>query len=204
MITIIDYGLGNVLAFANMYKRMNIDFTIATTADDLIGAKRLILPGVGSFDHAMQRLNNSGMRSVLDKLVLIDKVPVIGICVGMQILAKSSDEGQESGLGWINGVVKKFDVSKFSQKTHLPHMGWNDIYPVRKHGLLKGLESNALFYFLHSYYFKCEDKKDVLATAVYGDDFGCIVVAGNIYGVQCHPEKSHSNGAQLLKNFSDL
>lgn len=187
-----------------MYKRMNIDFAIAKTANDLEGAKRLILPGVGSFDHAMDRLNNSGMREVLDKLVLVDNVPVIGICVGMQILAKSSDEGESSGLGWINGVVKKFDISKFSQKTHLPHMGWNNIYPVRQHGLLKGLESDSLFYFLHSYYFECENKKNVLATAVYGEDFGCIVNSGNIYGIQCHPEKSHNYGAQLLKNFSEL
>lgn len=204
MITIIDYGLGNVLAFANMYKRMNIEFTIAKTAADLIEAKRIILPGVGSFDHAMMKLNKSGMREALDKLVLVEKVPVIGICVGMQMLANSSEEGELPGIGWINGVVKKFDVNKFKQKTHLPHMGWNDIYPQKVSKVLAGLEKDARFYFLHSFYFECEDEQEILATAVYGEPFCCIVKSGNIYGVQFHPEKSHHFGAQLLKNFSEL
>ena len=204
MITIIDYGLGNVLAFANMYKRMNIDFTIAKSVDDLVGAKHIILPGVGSFDHAMTKLNESGMREALDELVLVDNIPVIGICVGMQMLANSSEEGALPGLGWIKGVVKRLDAAKLNQKTHLPHMGWNDIHPTQSNNLLLGLETNARFYFLHSYYFECEEKKDVLATAVYGDTFSCLVNSGNIYGVQCHPEKSHHYGAQLLKNFSEL
>lgn len=204
MITIVDYGLGNVLAFANMYKRMNIEFTIATTAADLIETKRIILPGVGSFDHAMIQLNKSGMRETLDKLVLVEKVPFIGICVGMQMLAKSSDEGELPGLGWINGVVKKFDISKFDQKTHLPHMGWNDIYPQKSCKILSGLEQDARFYFLHSFYFECKDEKDVLATSFYGESFSCLVNSGNIYGVQFHPEKSHHYGSQLLKNFSEL
>ena len=204
MISIIDYGVGNVLAFANMYKRMNIEFNLVNNAEQLMQAERIILPGVGSFDHAMERLNNSGMRDVLDRRVLEDKIPVIGICVGMQMLAKSSDEGSESGLGWIDAQVKKFDVSQFSQKTHLPHMGWNDINPQKEHKILKGLEQDARFYFLHSYYFECENSENVLATSDYGGSFCCLANVGNIYGVQCHPEKSHSFGAQLLKNFSEL
>lgn len=199
-----DYGLGNVLAFANMYKRMNVDFSVAKTAEDLHGARHLILPGVGSFDHAMNKLNDSGMRESLDKLVLDHKIPIIGVCVGMQILANSSEEGELPGLGWIDGVVRKMDISNLHQKTKLPHMGWNNIYPTRSSPLLQGLEENAMFYFLHSYYLECKEQEHVLASAVYGDSFCCLVNSRNIYGAQFHPEKSHHYGVQLLKNFSEL
>ncbi len=204
MLTIIDYGLGNILAFANVYRRANIPFAIATSAGDLKQASRIILPGVGAFDHAMNLLNASGMRAPLDELVLEKKVPVMGICVGMQILADASDEGREAGLGWVKGRVRKFDVSGFSQATHLPHMGWNDVTPARPGALFAGLENDARFYFLHSFYFECAHPADALAMANYGGDFSCAVQADNIYGVQFHPEKSHHFGTQLLKNFSDI
>lgn len=187
-----------------MYKRLNIECTVAGTVSDLVGASRIILPGVGSFDHAMDRLDQSGMRDILNELVLDKKVPVLGICVGMQMLGNSSEEGTRPGLGWIEGNVKKFDISKFQQKTHLPHMGWNDFRPKREHEILIGLEQDARFYFLHSYYFECENEVDVLATSDYGGSFSCMISSGNIFGIQCHPEKSHHFGAQLLKNFSDI
>ncbi|MFT6717221.1 MAG: glutamine amidotransferase [Saprospiraceae bacterium] len=204
MVSIINYGLGNVKAFANILKSLNVPYNIVSTAEELAKASKIILPGVGAFDHAMDKLNQSGMREKLDELVLEKKVPVVGICVGMQMLAKSSDEGEKEGLGWIDGEVKKFDVTKISFKTHLPHMGWNDVTAVKETPILKGLEKDSKFYFLHSYYFVCNDDKDIISTSEYGVDFTCAVNKENIYGVQFHPEKSHHYGIQLLKNFSEL
>lgn len=203
MIGIIDYGVGNIKAFSNIYKNFEMPYKIVKTKDDFEDVAKLILPGVGSFDHAMTSLQNSGMRETLDELVLVKKLPVIGICVGMQMLAKSSDEGELSGLGWIDGVVKKFDKSKI-QNGSLPHMGWNSLNIKDEKSVLSGLDMNPRFYFLHSYYFDCRDKNDVLATASYGEEFECVVNHENIYGIQCHPEKSHHNGMKLLKNFGEL
>lgn len=203
MIKIIDFGLGNILAFSNMYKRLNVDASIAKSADELRGASKLILPGVGAFDHAMQLLNRSGMRLQLDELVLSQRIPVLGICVGMQILANSSDEGRERGLGWVPGNVKGFKTLQ-QPDLILPHMGWNDVEPKASSRLFAGLEADARFYFLHSFYFHCDRQDDVAATSRYGIDFSCAVHADNVYGVQFHPEKSHHFGAQLLKNFADL
>jgi len=202
MIGIIDYGLGNISAFLNVYKRLNIEAAVVRNADELGGADKLLLPGVGAFDHAMELLETSGMRVALDELVLQRKVPVLGICVGMQILARGSDEGQAAGLGWIDGSVKGF--KSLGQDLLLPHMGWNDVTPVGGARLFAGLEGDARFYFLHSFYFDCEREQDIAAVSRYGIDFSCAVHADNIYGVQFHPEKSHHFGAQLLKNFAEL
>ena len=204
MITIIDYGLGNVLAFVNVYNRLNVPVAVAKSADDLRNASRLILPGVGSFDHAMQQLDQSGMRQLVEQLVMSDKLPVLGICVGMQMLAKSSDEGKLPGLGWIDGTVKKFDLSAMPPDTNLPHMGWNDVAPVAEGGLFKGIEKDSRFYFLHSFYFECNQQSNVLAVSDYGGNFSCAVRQDNVFGVQFHPEKSHHFGSQLLKNFSEV
>lgn len=204
MIVIIDYGLGNLNAFINIYKKLDIPIKIAKQASELEGATKIILPGVGAFDHAMTKLNESGIRSKLDELVFKAKLPVIGICVGMQILAKSSEEGILPGLGYIDGVVKKFDTSGFKQKTHLPHMGWNDIKPRLGEVLFKNLDDEPLFYFLHSYYFECNQAPNAIATATYGDEFVCAVKHENVFGVQFHPEKSHHYGVQLLKNFAKI
>jgi len=204
MITIINYGLGNVQAFANLYKRLNIPASIASSAAGLEGATKLILPGVGAFDHAMELFDGSGMRETVDDLVLKQGRPVLGVCVGMQILARGSDEGKLSGLGWIDAQVRRFDEKKLPQPARLPHMGWNDVVPKHGSGLFAGLEQDARFYFLHSYYFDCASGDDVLATSEYGSAFGCAVHSGNIYGVQFHPEKSHAYGVRLLKNFAEL
>jgi glutamine amidotransferase len=204
MIAIINYGVGNIRAFANIYSKLDIPIKIAEKASDLDNVDKLILPGVGAFDHAMDKLNASGMRERVDELVLEKKLPVIGICVGMQMLAKSSDEGSRPGLGWIDADVKKFDVNKIQFKTHLPHMGWNDIYATSNNPLLNELQENAKFYFLHSYYFHCNNEADVIASANYGINFTCAANHDNIYGVQFHPEKSHQYGIQLLNNFANL
>lgn len=204
MIRIIDYGLGNVQAFLNVFKRLGIEASRARQPEDLERAEKIILPGVGAFDHAMQLLEKSGLRERLDDLVLGKRVPVLGVCVGMQILSERSDEGTRPGLGWIPGQVRAFADNKASAHLPLPHMGWNDVRVEKTSPLMQGLESSARFYFLHSYYFECKDSANVIATAEYGFDFACIVASGNIYGVQCHPEKSHQFGARLLRNFAEL
>jgi imidazole glycerol-phosphate synthase subunit HisH len=204
MITIVDYGLGNIRAIANVYKQMNMETRVARCAADLEGAERIVLPGVGAFDHAMALLQASGMRQTLELLVRAHELPVLGICVGMQMLARSSDEGHSEGLGWIPGRVRKFKGKQLSAQLPLPHMGWNDARPVPHSRLFKGLEQNAWFYFLHSFFFDCERAEDVAATTCYGFEFACAVQSGNVFGVQFHPEKSHHCGATLLRNFAEL
>lgn len=204
MIKIVDYGLGNVCALLNVYKRLNIPAVVVNNATDLVGATRVILPGVGAFDHAMKLLQQSGMRDELDELVLSRGVPVLGICVGMQILAEGSEEGEMSGLRWIAGSVRKFKNMDESQRLRLPHMGWNDVEPARASMLFESLEKASRFYFLHSYHFDCASQDTVLAETSYGTRFACAVHSGNIYGVQFHPEKSHLYGTQLLKNFAGI
>jgi glutamine amidotransferase len=204
MITIIDYGVGNIFAFQNVYKRLNILTKIAKSSQDLIDAEKLVLPGVGSFDYAMNQLNISGMREKLDELVLVKKIPVIGICVGMQIMGNRSDEGELEGLNWIDSEILKFDESLINQRTKLPHMGWNDVIPVKNHPLFIGLEEEAIFYFLHSFYFKCNNPEESIAVSDYGISFSSAVNKENIFGIQFHPEKSHQFGEKLLHNFARL
>lgn len=204
MITIVDYGLGNINAFLNVYRRLNIEARTATCADDLQDASKIILPGVGAFDHAMKRLTQSGMREALDDLVLRRRVPVLGVCVGMQMLGRDSEEGNLPGLGWIAGRVRGVASLMPSTPLPVPHMGWNDVRPVAGNRLFDGLECPPRFYFLHSYYFQCDRVDDAIAVADYGVAFACAVSAGNVYGVQFHPEKSHHYGATLLKNFADM
>jgi glutamine amidotransferase len=204
MISIVDYGLGNIRAFLNAFKRLNVPARTATTATELRDATKVILPGVGHYDHAMQRLQASGMRETLDDLVLNRQVPVLGICVGMQILGLESDEGEMPGLGWIKGRVRGLDGLEAALGLPLPHMGWNDVKPAAGNPLFRQLEEESRFYFLHSYYFECERPQDVAAVSNYGRDFSAAVHAGNVYGVQFHPEKSHHFGTRLLKNFSEI
>lgn len=204
MIGIIDYGLGNVKAFENIYRRLHIPVKILRSVGDYDEITHLILPGVGAFDHAMKTFNSSGMREVTERMVKVENIPVIGICVGMQMLAHSSEEGQLSGLGWIDGTVVRFDESKIAFATHLPHMGWNDVEVNSTLKIFNNFDENPKFYFLHSYYFKCNNKKNSIAFSDYGIQFTCAVNQDNVYGVQFHPEKSHAFGVQLLENFSKI
>ncbi len=205
MIGILNYGVGNLKAFANIFKNLGFEHKIIEKGDDILSVDKLILPGVGSFDSVMNKLEQANVLEHLSKFALIEKRPLLGVCVGMQILANSSEEGKKKGLGWIKGNVKRFDFSQLSEKPMIPQIGWNEIEVVNQEtDLLKNLGVNPHFYFLHSYYFECEDKKDIMASANYGIEFCSAVNRQNIYGTQFHPEKSHHNGVQLLKNFALL
>lgn len=204
MIVLVNYGLGNIQAFENIYKRLNIPVRVASNRAELYGAEKLILPGVGAFDGAMSMLQSSGMREYLDYLVLNQKCPILGICVGMQMMARRSDEGEMPGLGWIQADVKKLRAMSVSNKKfRLPHMGWNDAFPVNDAPIFKSLDTPC-FYFLHSYYFVPDDNACIIAKTDYSENFASAVQSGNIFGVQFHPEKSHHFGIQLLKNFAIL
>ncbi len=204
MIGIINYGSGNIQAVANIYKRVGISHKILNTKNDFDEVKKLILPGVGAFDSTMKVLNNSGLRDALDYHVLEKQKPVLGICVGMQIMSNGSEEGYEAGLGWIKGKVKKFDISKLYQKPFLPHMGWNTINPISNSALFHNIDNILGFYFVHSFYYETEKQKSILAQTHYGELFTSAINDRHIYGVQFHPEKSHINGITLLTNFSDI
>jgi glutamine amidotransferase len=203
MIALVDYGLGNIQAFANIYRRLGIEVWAARAPEDLRRAQKIILPGVGAFDWAMTRLNESGLRQTLDDEVLQNKKPVLGVCVGMQMMARTSDEGHLPGLGWIDATVVKFDTRLFQGKTHLPHMGWNHAVPSSVDTLFAGID-DPQYYFLHSFYMKPDREENTLATSNYGLGFTSAVRSGNVYGTQFHPEKSHQWGIGLLKNFAEL
>jgi len=204
MIGLVAYGLGNIDAIANIYKRLNIPARAVSTANELAAVDRIILPGVGAFDRALMRLRESGMKDVLAERVLDRNTPVLGICVGMQMMAESSSEGTLPGLGWIPGEVRRFDASGPDGRVSLPHMGWNDVNPRRADDLFRKLDSGARFYFLHSYYFAPRELEHVLALTEYHGAYASSVNAGNVFGVQFHPEKSHQWGIQLLKNFAEI
>jgi imidazole glycerol-phosphate synthase subunit HisH len=203
MIGIVDYGLGNVNSFLNIYNKLNIPVQLASTKEALQASDKIILPGVGSFDYAMNALDHSGLRDSLNDLVLINKVPVLGVCVGMQMMGDTSEEGGAKGLGWISGAVKKMSFVEH-ESLPLPHMGWNALNKVTESPLFGNIPNCSEFYFLHSYYFDAKNKEDVLATADYLQTFPVIVNQENIFGIQCHPEKSHQQGSMLLKNFAEL
>ncbi|RYE49444.1 MAG: imidazole glycerol phosphate synthase subunit HisH [Hyphomicrobiales bacterium] len=204
MIAIVDYGLGNIQAIANIYGRLGVPAAPAATPEAIERADRIILPGVGSFDWAMQSLDNAGLRIALDQAARVARKPVLGICVGMQMMAHQSEEGQQPGLGWIDADVRRFPSGLEGGPQLLPHMGWNDVAPGLPSPLMRGLETEARFYFLHSYYVVPRRDDMTFALAAYGSDFACGVQQANCYGVQFHPEKSHAWGIQLLRNFAEL
>ena len=202
MISIVDYGLGNTLAFANTYKRLNIDASICTSPKQLSDANKIILPGVGSFDWAMARLNESGLRDVLDELVLKKKVPVIGICVGMQMMANRSEEGVTDGLGWIDADVK-FSMFRNSLKRPISHI-WAGMMLFQKKGPCSQVWSKMHASIFALLLFRTQNDEQILAQSDYGYKFTSAAHRENIYGVQFHPEKSHHWGIRLLKNFAEL
>lgn len=204
MIAIIDYGSGNIGAIANIYKQLKIPHLITGDLQQLESADGYILPGVGAFDVTMRYLNKSGMVGLLNEQVLMKKKKVLGICVGMQILADSSEEGVLPGLGWIPGRVRKIDKATLSVSPKLPHMGWNSVKPGNDARLFESVDPERGFYFLHSYYFDAANSADISATVEYGKELPCAVAHENVFGMQFHPEKSHANGVAVFRNFAKL
>ena len=202
MIAIINYGSGNLAAISNIYKQLNIPHAIVEDHVALADATHYILPGVGHFDFTMRTIKKSGMFDVLQENVIVKGKPILGICIGMQVLANSSEEGNSAGLGWIPGQVRKINAEE--RGVRLPHMGWNSVSVARDDaGLFNGVDENIGFYFLHSYYFDAISTANVLATTDYGGELVCGVTnMRNIFGLQFHPEKSHRNGMVVFKNFA--
>jgi len=199
MVAIIDYGLGNLGSIANMLKVIGEKSVITADKEKIVAAERIILPGVGAFDAGMQKLNETGLVEFIREQAIVNKKPLLGICLGMQMLGRKSEEGSLPGLGLIPFDTVKFKLDETQLK--VPHMGW-DIVEFKKHNpLIDGLDGRQRYYFVHSYHAKCDSMENVLMTCDYGYEFACAVVRDNIYGVQFHPEKSHDFGMALLENF---
>jgi len=202
MVTIVDYGMGNLGSVLNMFKYLKIEAEITGDHKRIADAGKVLLPGVGAFDAAMSRINESGLREVLDKKALEDKVPILGICLGMQLLTNSSEEGRIPGLGWIPAKTNKFVFA--DNKLKVPHIGWNRVQRTTPSPLTEGFDEEFRFYFVHSYYVLCDDERNAILTTQYGLPFHSAIQRDNIYGTQFHPEKSHKYGMQLLRNFAAI
>lgn len=206
MISIVNYGMGNIGSIVNMLKKISVKCELVENSEQIENAKKLLLPGVGSFDAAMKRINELGIREALDKKALGEKIPTLGICLGMQILTKRSDEGCLPGLGWINANTLSFKKVIDTNIFKVPHMGWNTTKLYKHSPLTRGFDEldETRFYFVHSYYVKCESESDIILKTEYGIEFDSGFQHENIYGAQFHPEKSHKFGMKLLENFARI
>ena len=204
MIGIIDYGLGNIRAISNIYDKLKIKNIIIKNKQDFQKTNNIILPGVGSFDSAINLLVKSEFTDLINIHVKEKKKNILGICVGMQIFSKESSEGSNFGFGWFDSNVKKINSIKGSKNNRLPHMGWNSVKFSKVNPLIKNIKDNEYFYFCHSYYFNCINNNDILAETKFIQKFPSIINKDNIYGIQFHPEKSHDNGVKILENFSKI
>jgi len=202
MLVIVDYGVGNLASIRNMLKKIGVDALISDKAEDILRANKLILPGVGAFDTCAEKLQRSGLLEVLHQKVIQQKTPVLGVCVGMQLLTEGSEEGKLPGLGWIKGHIVKFKQEKLSQGLKIPHMGWTDVKLNKPSRLFTEMHDEPRFYFVHSYHPELSNTEDALVVADYGYSFVAGMEHDNIIGVQFHPEKSHKFGMKLLENFA--
>lgn len=204
MITIVDYGLGNLSSIKNMLRRLGFEAVISADPEAIEKAAKIILPGVGAFDNGMRNIRERGLEAVLNKKALEERVPTLGICLGMQLLTGSSEEGREPGLGWIPGRALRFAFAPDQERLKIPHMGWNNVTVRAESPLIRNFLPEMRFYFVHSYHVVCDDPADVLLSAEYGGTITAAVSRGNIMGTQFHPEKSHKFGMILLKNFAEM
>lgn len=201
MIGVIDYGAGNIGSILNMIKKAGGKARLVRTPEEIADTEKLILPGVGHFDHGMNALHASGLTDALHQSVLSDRKPILGICLGAQLMTRRSEEGTSDGLAWIDAEVRKFRPESSTRRLRVPHMGWNHVRPVKESRLVFRLPEPSRFYFVHSYYIDCNEPADILFTTSYGHDFTSGFERENIFAVQFHPEKSHKYGYQLLQNF---
>lgn len=204
MIVVIDCKMGNLGSIVNMLKRINVHAVISSQSVDIQSATKIILPGVGAFDHGMNALNELGLLPILNDKVLKQKTPVLGICLGMQLLTRNSEEGKLPGLGWIDGHTARLRFGPEQSGLKVPHMGWNSVAFRPESVFSQGYEEEPRFYFVHSYHVVCDRQEDVVGRTFYGYEFASSVQKDNIFGVQFHPEKSHKFGMQLLKNFVEI
>lgn len=202
MIVVVDYGMGNLRSVQKAFERLKIAVKISSRREDIARAEKLILPGVGHFGNGMERLKSLDIIGILNEKVLADKTPILGICLGMQLLGKYSEEGDCEGLGWIDVQTRAFDFDGAASLLKIPHMGWNTIRVCRGHKLLKDHREEKPFYFVHSYYVPYSPEY-CMASTEYGVEFSSVIFKDNIFGTQFHPEKSHRQGLQLLKNFAE-
>ncbi len=201
MLTIIDYNIGNLKSIWNMLKKIGVNCIVSRRIEDIEAADKFILPGVGSFDYGMEQLVKSGLLEVLNKKVIKDKIPILGICLGAQLMTQGSEEGNSKGLGWIKGKTVSFDKSKLTSNRKIPNMGWRDVFDYGKSKLFAGMYENPRFYFVHSYHLKMNNPEEVMVKSNYGYEYAAGIEKDNILGVQFHPEKSHKYGMKLLENF---
>jgi glutamine amidotransferase len=204
VIVVVDYGVGNLASISNMLRRIGATAAVSSDPEMIAQADKIILPGVGAFDHAMRKLREGQLLAAIERRVLRDGAPLLGLCLGAQLLTKESEEGTERGLGWVDAMTVRFDPAKAVEKLAIPHMGWSDVKAVRPHPLLATEEAESRFYFAHSYHIRCNDPDLMIATATHGYEFAAAIASGSVAGVQFHPEKSHIFGMRLLRNFSEM
>jgi glutamine amidotransferase len=203
MIVVVDYGAGNIGSILNMFKRLGADVCASSDPCVIENASKLILPGVGSFDYGMKKLLESGIVDVLNKKVLVDKIPILGICLGVQLMTQCSEEGELPGLGWFQARTVKFSFSERQGHLKIPNMGWIDTSFKKRSKIFDYGDEEYRYYYVHSYHLLSEIESDVLCTANYAYEFVSGLEKGNIYGLQFHPEKSHKFGMKIFKNFID-
>ena len=203
MITIIDYGMGNLHSVVRKFERLNVKVTVSRDPEEIAGFDKLVLVGVGHFKKAMDNLRNLNLIEPLNKAVIIQKKPILGICLGMHLMGNKSEEGNAKGLGWVDADVKKIEVDN-TLKFKVPHMGWNQINITKESLLMRGVRDNDEFYFAHSYFMKVKNESLILNETKYESEFTSAIEQDNIFGVQYHPEKSHKTGETLLSNFIKL